>query len=415
MTLNHTKSRKLLVPQYMQQFSCIGSDCEDSCCIGWRVNIDKETYKKYKQSRDTELKSLFEKNVTRQRSGGSSISYAKIKMGNEGRCSFLSEDNLCQVQMNLGEDFLSNTCAVYPRSINSINGVVEKSATMSCVEAARLALLNPNGIEFDEIEEPVNTPGFIVRQLQTDDLKDAKKSQKYFWELRIFSIQVLQDRSYTLAERLIILGMFYQNVQEYINRGDVDEIPTVIAKYIKTMANQGMKELLVEVPTQLAVQMELCKELVDYRFSQGVTSQRYFECLNEMLAGIQYTGEATVEEVTEHYKKAFEDYYEPFMMEHEYILENYVVNYIFKNLFPLEHKTLFDDYIMLVIHYSMIKLHLIGMAGFHKGLTTDLMIKLIQSFAKTVEHNNAYLKRMLNLLKTNEFTTMPYMAILVKN
>ncbi|MBX9974389.1 flagellin lysine-N-methylase [Cytobacillus firmus] len=410
------KTRPLLVPQYMTQFSCIGSACEDSCCIGWRVNIDEDTYRKYKKSRDTELKPLFGKNVTRQRSNTTSTSYAKIKMGNGGRCSFLSEENLCKVQLNLGEELLSNTCAIYPRTINSINGVIEKSATMSCPEAARLALLNPKGIEFDEIEESTNTRGFMVKQIETEHSKYRNKPQKYFWELRIFSIQVLQDRTYTLAERLIILGMFYQKIQEQINKdGDVYAIPNEIAKFTNLMANQGMKDLLVEIPVQLAVQMELCKELVDYRYGQGINSQRYIECLTEMLQGIQYTREATIEEVTEYYKKSLKEYYEPFMTEHEYILENYLVNYIFKNLFPLEQKTLFEDYIMLVIHYSLIKLHLIGMAGFHKGLTNDLVIKLIQSFAKTVEHNNTYLNKVLNLLKVNDFATMPYMAILVKN
>lgn len=415
MTQKPIKTRQLLVPQYMREFSCIGSACEDSCCIGWRVDIDEDTYKKYKKSRDLELKPLFEKNVTRQRSKSSAMSYAKIRMENEGRCSFLSEENLCKVQLNIGAEFLSNTCTVYPRSINSINGVVEKSATMSCPEAARLALLNPSGIEFDQIEELADTRGFITKQLITNNSKYTNKVQKYLWELRIFSIQVIQDRTYTLAERLIILGMFYQKVQEQIDQGDVHVIPSTIAKFTNLMANHGMKDLLVEIPTLLEVQMELCKELVDYRYALGINSQRYIECLTEMLEGIQYTKEATVEEVTEHYKKAFEEFYEPFMTEHEYILENYLVNYVFKNLFPLGQKTLFDDYVMLVIHYSMIKLHLIGMAGFHKGLTTDLIIKLIQSFAKTVEHNNTNLQKMFDLLKANEFTTMAYMAILIKN
>ncbi|MFD0770393.1 flagellin lysine-N-methylase [Bacillus sp. CGMCC 1.60114] len=415
MTLNNAKNRPLLVPHYMQQFSCIGSECEDSCCIGWRVDVDEDIYKKYQKSRDLELKPLFKKNVTRQRSNSSSTSYAKIKMEKGGRCSFLSEENLCKVQLNLGEEYLSNTCTVYPRSINSINGVIEKSATMSCPEAARLALLNPNGIEFDEIEEPASTRGFIGKHVKTDALQIANKPQKHFWELRIFSIQVIQDRSYTLAERLIILGMFYQKVQKQIDQGDVHGIPNAIAQFTNGMSNQGMKEQLDKIPTQLALQMKLCKELVDYRVSQSITNQRYLDCLKEMLEGIQYTEEATVEEVTAYYKKAYEEFYEPFMTEHEYILENYLVNYVFKNLFPLGHKTLFNDYVMLVIHYSMIKLHLIGMAGFHKELTTDLVIKLIQSFAKTVEHNNVYLKRIFDLLNANELTTMAYMAILVKN
>ncbi|MGG2017886.1 flagellin lysine-N-methylase [Bacillus sp. S10(2024)] len=415
MTLTNTKNRPLLVPQYMQQFSCIGSECEDSCCIGWRVTVDEDTYKKYKKSRDLELKPLFKNKVTRQRSNPSSESYAKIQMEDGRRCSFLSEENLCRVQLKLGEEYLSNTCTVYPRSINSINGIIEKSATMSCPEAARLALLNPNGIDFAEIEEPANTRGSITNSLKTDGLKIDNTPQKFFWELRVFSIQVIQDRSYTLAERLIILGMFYQKVQKHIDQDDVHGIPNVIADFTNWMSNQGMKESLDNIPTQLAVQMALCKDLVGYRTNQSISSQRYRDCLDEMLKGIQYTEEATIEELTTYYKKAYEEFYEPFMTEHEYILENYLVNYIFKNLFPFGQKTLFDNYVMLIIHYSMIKLHLIGMAGFHKGLTTDLVIKLIQSFAKTVEHNTAYLKGVLNLLKENEFTTMPYMSILVKN
>ncbi|HDX9591416.1 TPA: flagellin lysine-N-methylase [Bacillus pseudomycoides] len=415
MTLNNTKNRQLLVPEYMQQFSCIGSECEDSCCrSGWNVSVDEDTYKKYQKLRDSELKPLLKKNVKRNRSNPSSNLYAKVKMDGGG-CSLLSEEGLCKVHLKLGEEYLSNTCLVYPRHTNSINGVIERSAYMSCPEAARLALLNPNGIDFAEIEEPADTRGSIFRNLKTDGLKFNNTPQKYFWDLRIFSIQVIQDRSYTLAERLIILGMFYQKVQKQIDQGDVHTIPNVIANFTDWMSNQGMKESLNKIPTNLAIQMKLCKELVDARIQGGISIQRYFDCVKEMLHGIRYENEFTVEEITENYKKANEEFYEPFMTEHEYILENYLVNHVFKNLFPFGQKTLFDDYVMLVIHYSMIKLHLIGMAGFHKGLTIDLVIKLIQSFAKTVEHSAIYLKNIFNLLKTNEFITMPYMAILIKN
>lgn len=64
----------------------------------------------------------------------------------------------------------------------------------------------------------------------------------------------------------------------------------------------------------------------------------------------------------------------------------------------------------------MIKMLLIGMAGFHKeDFNTDHVVKLIQSFAKTIEHNTVYLQKVFTLLKTNNLTTMAYMAILIKN
>ncbi|BDG45061.1 hypothetical protein PcaKH35_34060 [Parageobacillus caldoxylosilyticus] len=92
-----------------------------------------------------------------------------------------------------------------------------------------------------------------------------------------------------------------------------------------------------------------------------------------------------------------------------------MVDYMFKNLFPVGKQNVLDDYIMLVIHYAMIKLHLIGMARFHRGLNKELVLKLIQSFTKVVDHNSLYLSRVYELLKENEFTTISYMAILINN
>ena len=40
-------NKNFFVPEYIQDFRCIGKDCIDSCCVGWNINIDKETYKKY--------------------------------------------------------------------------------------------------------------------------------------------------------------------------------------------------------------------------------------------------------------------------------------------------------------------------------------------------------------------------------
>ncbi|MEH7235790.1 flagellin lysine-N-methylase [Bacillus sp. JJ1562] len=409
------KVSPLLIPQYVREFSCIGSACEDSCCAGWRVNIDEATYKKYKKAQDTELKPLFQKNIIRNRSNPSSDNFAKIKMQDGGSCSFLSEEKLCKVQLNLGEDFLSNTCAIYPRSLNKINGVVEKSLTMSCPEAARLALLNPNGMEFDLTEELGNTPGFIARELDTGNPDLMNKPIKYFWELRSFTIQVLQDRTYSLDERLIFLGLFFRKVQEAVDHGKLGFIQDIIAQYSTMMVNGGAKSVFSTDSKHLAIQMEICKELLDYRVAHGIGSERYQKCLSETLQGIEYTTESNVEAIAEKYKVAFEEYYKPFISEHEYILENYLVNYVFKSLFPFGNKNMFEDYAMLILHYSLIKLHLIGMAGFHKGLTTDLIITLIQSFSKSVEHNNVFLKNAFKLLKDNGYTTMAYLAILIKN
>ena len=37
----------MFMPKYMLTFKCIGSECVDTCCAGWDINIDEDTYKKY--------------------------------------------------------------------------------------------------------------------------------------------------------------------------------------------------------------------------------------------------------------------------------------------------------------------------------------------------------------------------------
>ena len=35
------------IPDYYPSFECIADKCEDTCCAGWQIVIDKETLKKY--------------------------------------------------------------------------------------------------------------------------------------------------------------------------------------------------------------------------------------------------------------------------------------------------------------------------------------------------------------------------------
>ena len=38
---------KIRTPDYFNKFKCIADKCEDTCCAGWGIVIDDESYKKY--------------------------------------------------------------------------------------------------------------------------------------------------------------------------------------------------------------------------------------------------------------------------------------------------------------------------------------------------------------------------------
>ena len=107
--------QKMTVPSYIKDFKCIAGACEETCCAGWYIAIDETTYKKYKKVKHPEMKKRFEKELVVKK-GSSPECMAKIKLKNN-RCAFLAKDNLCDIYKNLGEQYLSETCTMYPRII----------------------------------------------------------------------------------------------------------------------------------------------------------------------------------------------------------------------------------------------------------------------------------------------------------
>ena len=39
-------------PDFYDSFKCRAGECTDSCCIGWEIDIDDETMRKYENEND---------------------------------------------------------------------------------------------------------------------------------------------------------------------------------------------------------------------------------------------------------------------------------------------------------------------------------------------------------------------------
>lgn len=204
------KKQQVLSIDYFDKFECIGDKCEDHCCKNWNIDIDKKTYMKYKKLQQSEFKNKLVNSIGRNRQSKSDYNYAKIKLVN-GMCSMLSKDGLCDVYSNIGPQNMCYTCKVYPRYYNQVDSVLESSLTLSCIEVARNILLRENPIEFNldikEIDEVRIDKGIVT-------IETKKLRKKYFNDIRIFCIGLIQNRKYSIEERLVILGLFIKNLND---------------------------------------------------------------------------------------------------------------------------------------------------------------------------------------------------------
>ena len=116
------------------------------------------------------------------------------------------------------------------------------------------------------------------------------------------------------------------------------------------------------------------------------------------------------------YIKAFEDYNEHFINNNNnsYIFENYLVNFIYNNIFPFtESESIFDGYIMLLTRYSFIRFYLIGKYLHNKEESKESIVEFIQVFSKTIEHHKSFLIDSLEYIKENEFDNMEFAKTLL--
>jgi lysine-N-methylase len=389
-----TAGTKTIRPQYAEAFRCVGPACEDTCCQGWSVFIDKPTYTKYQTIPDGPLRTIVDQRLEQTGNGGD-FEHARVRLHDDGRCPFLAEDRLCAIQKEHGEDYLSRTCSQYPRACKTIDGIEEQSLLLSCPEAARLVLLNRRLVPRKKHSQPA---GFLDHGASTAALS---MPQAYFRPVRNFAVQLLQDRSYPLWQRVFLLNMFCKRIEALAAKRDWNRMPSLLSEHAAMIANGSLRVALNSVPAQATVQLGIVMTLVDDRPSSGWMNRRFVECIEDFASGIGYQPGRTAVDLTQNYADAYDRFYQPWIAKYEFMLENYLLNYVFGHLFPFgpsgpeQGLHPYRESQLLCFLYGLIKGLLVGMAGHYRlSFSSEHVVKLIQSFSKSVEHNAGLLRRI---------------------
>jgi len=129
---------KQIVPDYYDQFSCIGGSCSHNCCIGWEIDIDADSALRYAKLPGTLGEKLRNTIVT--------DTCTHFVLGEDERCPFLDQNNLCQLISRLGEESLCQICRDHPRFYNEWSDRTEVGLGLCCPTAAELILTRKNPV-----------------------------------------------------------------------------------------------------------------------------------------------------------------------------------------------------------------------------------------------------------------------------
>ena len=146
-------------PDFYDEFHCLASACRHSCCVGWEIDVDEESLRRY-QGTGGEIGRALRENIALEPT-------PHFRLASGERCPFLREDGLCRLILALGEDSLCDICALHPRFFNDYPDREEAGLGLCCEEAARLLTAGEGHLRLvawsDGEEEPEPTPLLRLR------------------------------------------------------------------------------------------------------------------------------------------------------------------------------------------------------------------------------------------------------------
>ncbi len=124
---------KTYMIDFYDKFKCIASECPYTCCKGWGLLVDDETYADMRKEKG--LLGLRLRLFTRVDAENGAILRTVC-----GRCPFLEKDGLCQLQKTGRKELVADVCNLYPRRSITYGDICEVTLELSCVHAAGLFL-----------------------------------------------------------------------------------------------------------------------------------------------------------------------------------------------------------------------------------------------------------------------------------
>lgn len=295
---------KVRIPHFYDEFSCTGSACPDTCCIGWMIEIDDDAYERFMKM-EGEFGERVKNNIITREDG------RYFALNEDGRCAFLNKDNLCEMVIKMGEKSLCSLCDNYPRVGVDFGNLRELCLSMSCPEVSRLILSSKDSICFGEWDKEEKCPG-------EDYTGDAVFEM--LLEARDVLFGILQNRELSIGDRAVLYVMYAAQIQHVID----EEEPHKILRIAELFSEDGyIKKCLSSVKVR---NMEGSKVLVEdvFSFLGGL------ENINEKwIMLLEETVKRLGRQSTEEFAKAHDDFAE-YYKKQEYVFEHLLVYYVYR-------------------------------------------------------------------------------------
>lgn len=389
----------MLVPKYVTQFHCLGSECPDTCCAGWSINVDKDTFQQYRRVVQPALKPLIKQYLI-QVDKDANAKHGKMGLRTtDARCGLHSSEGLCMVQQHLGEDALSDTCYVYPRSIVQFGDRFQQGLTLSCPEAARLALTQDDAFAFSSGEFTTRLATTVViepvRGFTLEAMDDA----------HVFLIQLFQTPELSNTERLAAVGWVCQQLDSLATEGKQDQIGSLLAE-MRDMVESGR---IHSVVAQLSPKQDASITLFSLLFATKTPNSKsdtQSEVLDSVRTGLGIDDTMDWVKISDNYIRG-NQLLQADGSSYERLMSHYLLNDLVRETFPWTQESAIGHYRRLLARYGILRLMLSGIAAsLDKAPDETAIVKATYVFCRLYQHNIAFSSHAESLMTQSDWTQL---------
>lgn len=390
-----------LRPAIYSSFQCIADRCQNNCCHDWNIRFSKKDYLKVKRAPKTpELEELARQAMHRLPDGQRTLeNYAEFCSGT-GKCALQQENGLCALQLGCGEETLPLVCRQFPRhKLNSPMGRLHSLST-ACEAVVELLWNTPEGMEFCEDMLP-KQQWYIV---------NGDNNLFFHPVLMSTSIDILQERRFSLSRRLMILGLALETVRNQgFEKFQPDEWLTRVHYLLSEPSlSEPLERSKHNLPLYLAHQYRTIFKIC--RMRKG-----WWETLVNRVGMVEYTGDYQWEStysVTEYQKKVeiFDDYFGDI----SYFWENLMVNTFYFLALPdvSSPEKLWKSYVNLCNLYSLFRFTAIINCG--ESPSQEKLFEAVVMVSRGMIHNKQQMALLQDEFFNNDSSSLSHMAILVQ-
>ena len=369
----------ILKPSFYDEFHCIGGECSYTCCMDWKITLDREETKRHLYADGY----LNEEPLNLLPDGTSSLRFRD----DDKRCRFLTGDGFCRLVLEHGEEFICHTCHVFPRFESEYvteagdTGEMDEPNASAFTKELHLSNACPSVLHFFlQLSSPM---GFIAEDVSPDLDAFSKKTAYYIpsdmLSLRERCIDLMQYNELSVGHRLFLLRRFSgeYNIHRDPVRAAADMADAKkILKLYRTLKGTS-------IPAQKTLVMlhQVIRDIGCYKNKTG-SYQTYIKRIEPLIDRLLSPSDHVIEKWEE---------YKALLVNYNTFFEHFLVNYLFTHTENLTAPDNFDISVRtMILEYIMIRgvLFLIYMEN--GGELSDTEIKNVSAFyARMYEHGLA--------------------------